>query len=506
MRKLICFLALVLLVASCSDDPSIKPDRSASETILKSRNDELKTLFGQALANALADSPQLRKLLKEEALKMFNNDYDVLYHMIKDVRLSGSQTVRELLLTHMEDKNLLPEIEKDLPLLTIFVPTLPENTFSAFTWDTDNQIPSVGITSDDTNDVNIVDHEAEAYILKAEHIPAFPVVVVKENERVVRANGGKSGAKGKSFRTSGNMDFVFLADCFDGSIKSAKKRTDKEKDARLSFNTDQTLIDAYNIYLNTDGWHRDFIYYGITPTNPSGPFSYDYQEHIRSFNLMGDPVSAYSKISDQTGSPSNDPALRSMTTSPNSGWTGGYYEFKVRVLLNAKNGIGEEFITYFNALPDELFTVEYVKTFIFYKPRITGFKAMALDLPLFSWDLNDYASTIKIEIEEVDVSETIVNTESRTVKFATNFTIDPTFGWLKKIGLKFGASLEQTTTQTITRTFTLGNDALGAVIVNFADNAVTSGPHNFIFFGPFYLTREYQTGWYSISVEPTRVQ
>lgn len=504
MRKLIYLSALMLLVASCTDDQSLKPDPFDSPTTSQSRNDELKTVFGKALARALADSPQLRTLLKEEALKMFDNDYDVLYHLIKDVRLSGSQTTRELLSSYMEDERLLQEIERELPLLTIFVPTLPENTFSAAGWEIDSQIPSVGITSSRTNDVNIVHHEDGEFVLNAEDIPAFPVVVVKENERVIHTKDrARSGAKGRAFRTGG-MDFAFLHDCFDGSIKSADKTNDK--DARLSFGTDQKLIDAYNVYAGTDGWHRDYIYYGITPTTPDGPFSYDYQERIRSFALAGDPVTAYSKIADQTSGPNVDPQLKSLTGAPNSGWTGGFFEFKVRVLLNAKNGIGEEYITYFSALPDELFVVEYVKTWIIYKPRITGLYLKPLNLPLFSWDLNDYASTIKIEIEEVDVTETIVNSESRTVKFATNFAIDPVAGFLKKIGLKFGASLEQTTVQNTSRTFTLGNDLLGSVIVNFADNVVTAGPYSFPFFGTYYRTREYPTGWFSITVEPTRVQ
>ncbi|MBU1820371.1 MAG: hypothetical protein KKG00_02510, partial [Bacteroidetes bacterium] len=79
-----------------------------------------------------------------------------------------------------------------------------------------------------------------------------------------------------------------------------------------------------------------------------------------------------------------------------------------------------------------------------------------------------------------------------------NFSIDG--GVLKKIGLKLGGSLETSQTQTYQRTFTQGNDDLGSVIVNFADNIIIS--QNFI----KYLTREYSTGWYSISVEPIRVQ
>ncbi|AKJ05937.1 Hypothetical protein AA314_07563 [Archangium gephyra] len=407
-----------------------------------------------------------------------------------------------MLLGYFESEEQLSNVERELPLLTIFVPELPRKSFSALSWDTDTQIPAVGITSYKTNDVTLVDHNGEERIIEAGLIPAFPVVVIKENERVIQvANSNPNTlAKGRVPQASGTPSFAFLADCFDGSRAADKSA------ARLTRSPDLKLLRAYNLYLSTDGWHRDYIYYNISPTQPRGAFSYAYQEHIRSFKMAGDPATAFSKIADQTG----EPRLVSITPEPNSGWTGGAFEFKVRVLLNAKNGLGQELVTYFSALPDELFDLTYDEVvWYYYKPRITGLKTKSLTLPLFAWDLNDYASSIKIEVEEVDITETIVQSESRTVKFATNFAIDPAVGFLQKIGLKFGASLEETRTETTQRTYTLGNDILGAVIVNFADNVlvgpVTVDP---IFLPPmlYWSSREYSTGWYSISVEPTRVQ
>jgi hypothetical protein len=494
-----CAFVLGLLLASCSDElPRDAPPGPPSVTAEKERRDELKTTFGRALATALADSPSLRHALKTEALRMFDKDYDVLYALIKDQRLSDGKTVRELLSGYLESEQQLLEIEEALPLLTIFVPKLPENTFSARLWDADRQIPSVGVTSSKTNDVTLIDQHGAEYTLKAHLIPGFPVVVVKENERVVPVQGDhRSLAQGSVFRASGDQRFAFLADCFDGSIPS------RVSAQRIDFNPDSKLVDAYNIYAGTDGWHRDYIYYNITPSQDRGAFSYAYQEQVRSFRMVGDPQTAYSKISDQTG----DPRLSSFAVEPNSGWTGGYFEFKVRVLLNSKNGLGEELVTYFNALPDELFKVEYQQAPApfesFYLPHITGLQTKYMSLPLFPWDLNDYASTIKIEIEEVDTPTTVVTSESRTVKFAANFSID--LGVLKKIGIKFGASYEDTRTQTTQRTFTEGNDLLGAVIVNFADNVLV-GKGSLPFLGEYWNSREYPSGWYSISVEPTRVQ
>jgi hypothetical protein len=499
MKK--CLLLIALSMAACSPGPTdTEPAPSIAPSVSKERRDELKTVFGKAFASALADSTSLRKLIKDEALAKFDNDYDVLYHLIKDRPLEDGQTVRELLLGYFESEEQLSNVERELPLLTIFVPELPMKSFSAKSWDAETQIPAVGITSYKTNDVTLIDHKGEERIIEAGFIPAFPVVVIKENERVIQVatSNPSSMAKGRVLQASGNLRFAFLADCFD------RTRTTDKSAARFTTTPDTKLLDAYNIYLGTDGWHRDYIYYNITPGQPKGPFSYAYQEHIRSFSMAGDPAVAFSKIADQTG----DPALRGYTRDPNSGWTGGAFEFKVRVLLNAKNGLGQEFITYFSALPDELFALTYEELIAgLYVPRITGLKPKDLMLPLFAWNLDDYASTIKIEVEEVDITETIVQSESRTVKFATNFGIDVGWGTKVKVGLKFGASLEETRTETSQRTYTVGNDLLGAVIVNFADNVLT-GSFTFPFGSrkKLWISREYSTGWYSISVEPTRVQ
>ncbi|GHH00017.1 hypothetical protein GCM10012319_66650 [Comamonas sp. KCTC 72670] len=490
---------LGLSMAACSPSPTdAEPPQSIAPSVSKERRDELKAVFGKAFAPALADSPSLRKMIKDEALTKFDNDYDVLYHLIKERPLADGQTVRELLLGYFENTEHLSDVERELPLLTIFVPELPHNSFSADSWDTDTQIPVVGITSYKTNDVTLVDAKGEESIIAADLVPGFPVVVIKENERVIPVTNNKPSAmaKGRILQASGSLGFAFLADCFDGS------RALDTSAASLTPTPDPKLLDAYNIYHGTDGWHRDYIYYNITPNQPRGPFSYSYQEHIRSFTMVGDPATAFSKIADQTG----DPGLVTLGP-PVGGWTGGSFEFKVRVLLNAKNGLGQELITYFSAHPSELFSLRYTRfgtSLILYRPHVAGLVTKSLSLPLFAWDLDDYASTIKIEVEEVDITETIVQSESRSVKFATNFGIDTTIGSKVKLGLKFGASLEETRTETTQRTYTLGNDLLGAVIVNFADNVLTGS----VPASPSVLwkSREYSTGWYSISVEPKRVQ
>jgi hypothetical protein len=92
-----------------------------------------------------------------------------------------------------------------MPLLTIFVPTLPEGSFSAETWNTSADVPFVAIRRSDTNDVPIISPEGEEYLLDASLIPSYPVVVVKENERLI-SSSQNGFSEIKSQRTLTNVD------------------------------------------------------------------------------------------------------------------------------------------------------------------------------------------------------------------------------------------------------------------------------------------------------------
>ena len=111
-----------------------QPDNAAYSIETRNYHDQLKRQFGKALAPLLFEEEGVRSLIREEALKQFNNDYEVLYQMIKDRPVNGSKTFRDLLRERTGgSESLLKEIEKQLPLLTIMVPELPNNSFSAET-------------------------------------------------------------------------------------------------------------------------------------------------------------------------------------------------------------------------------------------------------------------------------------------------------------------------------------------------------------------------------------
>ncbi|GGE96734.1 hypothetical protein GCM10010984_12830 [Chishuiella changwenlii] len=509
-KKLILLLTTLSFLYSCKNDDEFNKENSDVKNYGKnlSQKDELKQEFSKALAKALANNVELRKFIKEEALKMFDNDYDILYQIVKDEKI-GDSSFRDIVLEYYDKKENLNILEQYYPTLTIFVPELPLNTFSAKKWNAENEIPLVAYTLIGVYDIPIVDSTGEITFLKGEYIPSFPVVVVKENERV-RVDNTHSLKSINSLNTD-SYNFEFLDESFNGAL-SSKKNT-SSRSARI---IDDKLISAYQIYQNNDGWQRDYIYYDITPSQNRGQFKYNYMEHLTSFRLNNAEV--LNKISDQTGDPVLnrllDPGGKGVGSLPRAPWTGGNFEFKIDILLNAKNGIGTSITKYLSVRPEELYSTNYALHYTYVgRIRIPVIqvltsltpKVVPLDIQLFNWDLNEYASSIKIQIEEVDLTEEESRSDTRTVEFATNFGIDPSVGFLKKIGLKFGASLKTVNTRVVNYKVTKQSDPLGDVIINFADNFLTNIPGTRERYG-MYNPREYDSGDYTITVQPKRVQ
>lgn len=399
-------------------------------------------------------------------------------------------------------------------MLTIFVPELPEGSFSAELWDIEEDIPLVALSSNETSGIVYFDSKGGENVIDAQYIPAFPVVAIKTNERVVVASGDSLKSSTRLKSANSDIEFMFIDEAFDNTIGKGQLKTsvsDNIKNTRVV--ADEKVGKAYEVYeaykaaTNEEGWYRDYIYYNITPGNQRGQFCYDYQECITTFKLIGD-MDAYNKISNT----SEDPQIITSAFHRAPGWTEGFFEFKVRALINSSNGLGSEIISIFPLKPTELFDIKYAEMIMlgskFYMLASVTSKEVFIAYPLIHWDLNQYASTIKIEIEEIDKNVTEEATDTRAVKFATNFEISPNYPkLLEKVGLKFGPSTEVTETQTIKKTYTKENDELGSVIVNFADKILLSywfKSDDDLYVFPVY--RKYSSGgWFEIEVRPVKV-
>lgn len=506
--KKLAFVFSILALSSCSTEEDFTENKTVQELDKISPKDEksiLKEKFAFSLMKSIKESPGLREIIKDETLKMFNKDYEVLVYTIKDYTLENGMTLEQTINQNADSNFQLSNLLRIEPTLTLLVPELPLESFSAKKWNTQSEIPAVAIRTNYTNQVPLITPDLNLEMMPSDVIPGFPVIVVKNNERVV-SNLENPNIRDLKTTTVFEKDGIIMKFWTD-SFNNADKRK-----ARLLIHPDRTLISAYTIYdeqsPNLNGWQRDFIYYKIQPSSSNGPFIYDFKEHLRSFSMTGDPTNAYNRISDQTG----DPTFRNNHRINTSHWTGGFYEFKVRTIINAKNGVGNELINGFTVSPDDLFFLEYetyTKGTLFwektyYRLKNISNKTVYVDVPLINWDLDEYASSIKIEIEEVDLTITSVITDTRTVKFATNFGIDTALGVKTKIGLKFGASVETIQTQTVQKTFTQGNNFLGEAIVNFADKVIIRKTN----LRNMWVTRDYITGsgYCEFSIEPKKVQ
>lgn len=513
--KALAIASLVTVMTACSKNKiidNLNPSTSYSTGGARMAEDEQQAMrkeFGLALAKALKESKELRTLIKAKALEMIDEDYDVLFALIRDVRLTDRLSVRSLIGKYLQDKDRLDQIEQAIPTLTIFVPQLPNGSFSAESWNVESTIPRVGIKSIKTNDIPIVDADGLEGILPAKYAPGFPIVVVKNSLRVMEdSNERFAGIKSQNtFRASNNKSYRFISDSFDRNLKKRKNG------ARLISGGDieDKIKNAFHIFQpNEAGWQRDHIYYNLTPGQTNGAFSYDFKETLTSFRMTeADPMGAYNLISDAT----DDPHLQGSANnnSQNAFWTSSSYSFRVHVIYNSKNGTGAEFTTLFPVAAYNLWDVQYNdipvpgtwpwQTDHLYVPTGVTPKTVNLREEIFHWDISNYATTVLVRFEEVDTQVNIERTVTTADTYASNFGLDG--GTIfSKIGLKFGASA--TTNQTISTkiTYQEGSDDLGQGSVNFADKILTT----FIPNVNAYDEREYTCGYCRFTMRPVKVQ
>jgi hypothetical protein len=517
MKKIIyIFIIFVFTFNSCTENVELENKNAELTTIsnLKKRGnsnlEELKLEFSKALSKSLIKSTKLKEIIKLESLKKFNRDNDVLYQMIKNDQVENGKTVENLIKENYFKSSDYNDLLLDLPTLTIFVPTLPNDSFSPESWKL-NENPAVAVRNENSNDAVMVFNDGTINKIEGKYTPSFPVLVVKQNQCIIdQTNKDYDSYKTDEIVTPDGIRFRYIDNNFNAN-KSGNPDVvlqNPPPPTPLPANVDQKLYDAYTIfnqYPNLAGWQRDYIYYNITPTTPNGPFSYDFQEHLTSFRMSSnDPLFNYMYLTDsQIGlaDPLANYLIQDVTASH---WTMGYYVFRLATIFNDKVGLGPENQNYFPVPPNKLFDLYYtpihIYRFTFY--QLTGAINKKVDtrVPIFNWDLNQYASKIKISIEEADTLVSTTQTTTNTVKYAQNFSINPTFGILEKVGLKFGATLEENTNKDTQIKYFESNDQLGSVIINFADKIIINQSTTGI------TTRKYNSGLFEIDFIPQKVQ
>lgn len=460
---------------------------------------QLQATFAKTLGKALKSDPELRSFLKTESLKMFDNDYDVLYQMVKDNPIANGETFRQRLLRFISADELTA-IERQVPLLTIFVPSLPSG-FSAETWQVIQQIPKVAIRQVDNPIVPLYDDSGMETIVKPDHIPAFPVVVIKQNERVI-AGSSVTGGQEESlqpFYQSQYFSFRFLASAYDGmhslnkevtrnvhapvvantgdgSQAITNRYTGSPYNVSTTYATSQRNIEAYNIGVANPNfeWQRDYVYYGITPANTKGPLKTNFRETIRALRLSNDGIARMAGQAGDPGAPTKGSA------SYGTGyWLDGFYEFLIVVLNNPKDGAPPQTPIRFSVRPADIYTIKYNRIFANNDPEydvITKVypKEYLVNIPVAAWDLANFGTAWSYHIFEENMTVDHTEQETITTTYAANFEFDPTLTGFVKGGAKFGASATTTNSKVVTLHYTTGATDLGEKISYFYDPIIIS--------------------------------
>lgn len=526
ITKVSLFLTILLITLSCNDNTFDTTLVSKTNTKLIEDETFLKNRFSVALANVFCESEASREFIKQEALKQFDYEYDVLYMLIKDRVIENNQTFEDLLLRFMS-KDELTSLLKKIPNLTIFIPALPEDFFSPETWNTQKEIPLVAYMNNNKQ-ILYTDNIGTINTIESDEIPAFPIAVVKPSERVFLQTSSTRNSDSSILTAQNGTNFIFTHKEFDNTNPTSKMQT-----RGVSTDYPEKLKKIYEAkdYADKNGiWQRDYIYYNISKKDGSGIFQKNISECIYYFELSGDPNNMYRLIADQGDDPHyseyevkvpKDPRDSGRRDYALSFWFEGNFEFIVKIYVSNTQLISNEIIKAISISPNDLFelNIENINTGRHQiKKRAIGIKNLKKyylpnPLPLFDWNIEHYSSSIKISIEEKDNEVTEQKLIETTSNFASNFEFNIGLGETIKKGAKFGASASTTQKVSTTITTHLDSEQLGDVIINFGDDiviknemdAVVSGVPGRASYKTTYrpvLNPKYTSGYYKIEVLP----
>ena len=108
MKNFVLVFLVYLSVASCNESLNDIDKNVVSATFLEQSESNLilKQKFSSALVKVLGQNEEVRSLIKEEALKQIDFDYDVLYCLIKDKQLKNGVTLEEYLEKYLTSDEL----------------------------------------------------------------------------------------------------------------------------------------------------------------------------------------------------------------------------------------------------------------------------------------------------------------------------------------------------------------------------------------------------------------
>lgn len=498
MKRLFFIYFVFLAISSCTKHNI----ESQNACTIEFTPDEAKVEFAVVLSKAISQEKNLREFIKQEALKQFDMDYDVFYPYVKESMVNDTFSFRDLLLKYTT-KETLEQIEKALPLLTIYVPDYSWiGAFSPEMWDTNDDEVVVALKEDD--DLKIRYNGDVVGVIEENQFADFPLLVIKDNERLI---------VNTCDTRSGDCSYHFISDAFDASLNNIQTRVDRDNYYEQLYDIeevgnylsaselDSKVIAAYNEFGEMPGrYHRDYIYYGITNENSSGIYNNYYKEYIYKIKFSNanggglydttsgdyidghfpEPITKYREKNKLTIDELKDLDLR----------IEGKLELRVYAVMGTKNGEALTAEDTYNVALDELFAVDKVyveergtNIVLWRRKYVYSINQTCLvpiwytlnkplELPVDdSWNLSQSTPYIKIRIEEWDQGETKSRTEEFSISMANNASTETT-----EEGHKIGYGTTTTTTYKDTYTYSYVNssEVFGEAFVKFTDPIIAS--------------------------------
>lgn len=103
---------LMCLFISCNQDDSIVSDTSNEmhamdySPSVTTRNQDM-VAFVKILSRSLSQNEKLRTFIKKEALRMFDKNYDFLYYPLRNEKVDGNLSFRDILVANSSERRCL---------------------------------------------------------------------------------------------------------------------------------------------------------------------------------------------------------------------------------------------------------------------------------------------------------------------------------------------------------------------------------------------------------------
>lgn len=363
-KTLVTSIMLASIVSSCNKEEVITPNSTKdTQTSVQTTREEGNKLFARALSKALAEIKSLPSILKSEAQKEFDNNLDVLYHLVRDKKLENGSDIRSVIAKYWEGTpESFKAFENQSPLLNLYAADLSifDKKLSIEKWDTQNEV-AVALRDTSGEHVLYINGDSVGRVGNNE-VPAIPTFVLNQNKRVEVASRFRSVSQGDKFT------YKFINDIYDNSktntLRTAYVENEEpiDDDWVLESELDPEVIKAWNV--TKDGSRsrqRALVYY--TPESDDVNRAFD--EYLYRFKIA---PNAYHNIAGAT-SETDDPKIKtgdSFATYTryatyeeiiNKLWTEGSFMFVFEVLTPMISGETVNKHIYIPVSPREAFRV-----------------------------------------------------------------------------------------------------------------------------------------------------